>query len=613
MEGRAGEVAGLRGREDGAGLGDLVFVLLVREWTCQQGQPLGELFRELRQFTGHGLVCRGTCDTDRDTRHVGQQRAGELREELVSTPLADAEHIRTADVRPLRRSQRCPVPDEEVLAARGQALPLPVGHERAGHMGQVEHRVDTREEAPLEGCLQSWVTELLRDRVVGRPDESGPACLVPGHEAQQLGELTRSYGPGGQALEGLWPVDVQNSVARTCGRQVPGICDGPAPLREPAVEFAQVRVGSVVRRAGPRQDGRGPVGGRAAWGQDHVRMLAQAERGRSQDPRCRSDRLEPPVTVRRDDATPWADLLHAQAHQVLGAAGVPSLVLKGPSLSAWLYVDGARTYADADVLVPPGRREEALVALRTRGLEPSIPGLRLSEAGDHSVALRAPAPSGVELDLHTSFPGAEVSAQRFWEVCWDSRVPGSAAHRSVWFLGPSCRALLVALHAARDGYSALVSTQDLQQLLRTAEPDLWTSVFEMARALRAESALRAGLSLVSAGADVPTAAESGAEIGAEWRLRSRHGSGPHLVLLRLVNASWRERLRLLRDEAVPSAAFMRSAWPLARRGTIGLVAAHACRWLTLLAALPRLVRLVVEARRPQRRERATRSWRQRQD
>src|SRR5688500_13226948 len=64
----------------------------------------------------------------------------------------------------------------------------------------------------------------------------------------------------------------------------------------------------------------------------------------------------------------WADLAHARVCFLLRSAGIDSLVLKGITLSRWLYEDpDERGVGDVDVLVPPSQFSSASGVLEGSG------------------------------------------------------------------------------------------------------------------------------------------------------------------------------------------------------------------------------------------------------
>src|SRR2546427_4885417 len=67
------------------------------------------------------------------------------------------------------------------------------------------------------------------------------------------------------------------------------------------------------------------------------------------------------------------DALAAEAIEALRAAGIRSILLKGPALAGWLYGDGAlREYDDCDLLVDPADTGVAAVVLRELGFQPLV-------------------------------------------------------------------------------------------------------------------------------------------------------------------------------------------------------------------------------------------------
>ncbi|MFP3948803.1 MAG: nucleotidyltransferase family protein [Longimicrobiales bacterium] len=95
----------------------------------------------------------------------------------------------------------------------------------------------------------------------------------------------------------------------------------------------------------------------------------------------------------------------ARARGVLGDRRIPALLFKGAALvEAGLYEDpGARAMGDADLLVPPERAGDAVVALREAGFEPWSEWNPASVEWSDSTSLadlRAPGGAQVSLDLH---------------------------------------------------------------------------------------------------------------------------------------------------------------------------------------------------------------------
>src|SRR5580700_11186524 len=70
--------------------------------------------------------------------------------------------------------------------------------------------------------------------------------------------------------------------------------------------------------------------------------------------------------------------------EVVGAmqdVGIPSILLKGPSIARWLYPAGGRSYADTDLLVPARELSRAETVLRSLGFTELVEGLHSFEQG----------------------------------------------------------------------------------------------------------------------------------------------------------------------------------------------------------------------------------------
>jgi hypothetical protein len=291
------------------------------------------------------------------------------------------------------------------------------------------------------------------------------------------------------------------------------------------------------------------------------------------------------VTVPRADESAWSELAHARAVHVLRTAGVDALVLKGPAVAAWLYPEG-RTSGDCDLLVAPSSLPAARQALTGHGYTDQYAGVHAGEVAEHSAVFADGAMGGRELDLHTTFPGLGAAPERVWAALWARRTPASLGHVPVHFPDPASTALVLVLHAARDGLAAPRGVEDVRRAVAALDENGWRDVAALARELDATAALAAGLRLLPDGAALADRLGLGGATDPEWALRSASGSTLALRLVQLRTASWPGRVRLLAREAFPSAAFLRQGWPVARRGPLGLAAAYVQRLASLVRRLP---------------------------
>src|SRR3954452_23884855 len=141
--------------------------------------------------------------------------------------------------------------------------------------------------------------------------------------------------------------------------------------------------------------------------------------------------MTPSAAVARTARALAVDLVSAEVVGAFAEAGVPSILLKGPSHAAWLYDDGAvRAYGDTALRVPPAlldRAGEVLGAL----------GFVLDWDGRHGVESCAYAQTwlrgdGAFVDLHWRLPGFGAADVRQWEVLATrsvaARVGGATVH-----------------------------------------------------------------------------------------------------------------------------------------------------------------------------------------
>jgi hypothetical protein len=298
-------------------------------------------------------------------------------------------------------------------------------------------------------------------------------------------------------------------------------------------------------------------------------------------------------------AAAWSvavDALTAEVVEALSTAGVASILLKGPTIAAWLYDDpGARPYSDSDLLVDPARLPVAQGTLERLGFRRDFgplahPGM---EQPPSQPWRRGP----FTVDLHQTLPGADAAPARVWALLRSGCEHQEVGGRRVSILSEPGRLVHVALHAAHHGPRVEAPLRDLRRAIERAPDGRWDAAAALARQLEATDRFAAGLHLAPGGDRVLERFSLEAPAG----LRDGDPDPVPLVdgLRRLGAApGWRATLAMVRDEALPSREFMRWWTPYARRAR-GLPVAYAWRWLYLLWHVPRALRAV--RARPRRR------------
>ena len=266
------------------------------------------------------------------------------------------------------------------------------------------------------------------------------------------------------------------------------------------------------------------------------------------------------------------------------AAGIPCMLIKGPTVAAWLYDDGAaRYYMDSDLWVPPinfARAEEHLEGLGFRRAVPAVPH---PPGGRPHAEPWVRAQDRAQVDLHRTLSGVGIAPEEAWALLSAEAVAMDVGGETVAVPPPSMRALLVALHAAQHGPDKAKPLEDLSRALERLDDAGWREVAALASRLDATPGLSYGLRLLPTGARL---AERLGLVSSELvEHATRQGSSARVALglQRLAETrDFRERMRLVRREFVPSTDFLRWWSPLARRGTVGLAVVYLWRPLWLL-------------------------------
>jgi hypothetical protein len=297
------------------------------------------------------------------------------------------------------------------------------------------------------------------------------------------------------------------------------------------------------------------------------------------------------------------DRVTAEVVGLFEAAGIRTILMKGPSFRRWLYPDGGRSYTDSDLLVESSSLDAARsllagagfrLALKQRAFKDPQPGHGWIRDRD-----------GAQVDLHEGIHGPGVPPGAFWKAIVAEIEHMQIGGRRVEVFGLRARLLHVVLHAAQHAEDRPTTHADLELAVEAADDGLWAAALELARELDAVEPFRRGLAL----------AHGGAEVARGLGLEPWVDPGPTVdqVLRRTMphepvvgGLGWFVRTKGLRKKAslVAYRVFAREslqAWtPLARRGWWGLTLARVARPFWLAAQLPRAVPRLLEARRQAR-------------
>ena len=293
----------------------------------------------------------------------------------------------------------------------------------------------------------------------------------------------------------------------------------------------------------------------------------------------------------------WLELLHAEVCWTLGSQGIDALVIKGPSISQWLYPEGDRESADVDLLLRPSHWDAAVSALEGLGFEATYSGFRETETALHSHDLqRTDEEHGLHgIDLHHYFPGIEADPEDAFDVLWEQRAAAQQAGVDVWFPSLEARALIIGLHVARQP-DIEKSMEDLRRALEALTVSQLEAMASLALRLKAQPALRAGLETMPETADyVGGLGLSDIEVPTYWRLLSQGADLLSIELERVRSLPPRQRAAAMGRWLFPSAASLRARHPEIGDSRVRLAGVYVRRWGSGLKRLPSAVRRVRRA------------------
>ncbi|HKZ14561.1 MAG TPA: nucleotidyltransferase family protein, partial [Solirubrobacterales bacterium] len=194
------------------------------------------------------------------------------------------------------------------------------------------------------------------------------------------------------------------------------------------------------------------------------------------------------------------DRVSAEVITALHAAGVPSLLMKGPAISTWIYVGEPRHYADTDLLLRGADWERAVAVLERLGFADDLTSLDRPRSGSLDSHPYVREADGAAVDLHTTLFGIDAAPAEVWAAFAAERVPLEVGGARVAAPSYRARALHIAMHAVQHGGDAhRKPMRDLELALERLPEPVWAEALELARTLRAEPAFVAGLRLTERG------------------------------------------------------------------------------------------------------------------
>ena len=296
------------------------------------------------------------------------------------------------------------------------------------------------------------------------------------------------------------------------------------------------------------------------------------------------------------------DLAAGEVIEALDATGIEAIVLKGPAMVHRLYGDapGRRNYGDIDVLVAPGRFEDAGEVLASLGFRDHLAGIRASEAARlQGRPWHRDGAALVVVDLHRGFHHVADRAA-WWELMRRHRDMLLVEGQPVMIPDRIGCALIAALHASK-APSETKPLEDLRRALRLFDDWIWRQAAGLARSVGAGDAFAAGLCRDSTGAELASRLGVTVTDPVVWFGATSVTRGTCSLTVVLAPGSWGDRARRLRDLAFPSKVILCEIKPIAARGPGGLIAAHLSRSCTSAARLPRALLAWRRASRPLRR------------
>jgi hypothetical protein len=203
------------------------------------------------------------------------------------------------------------------------------------------------------------------------------------------------------------------------------------------------------------------------------------------------------------------DRITGEVATALRDAGVPAILLKGPSIARWLYPAGGRAYADSDLLVPSSEFSRAGQVLGSLGFTEVLEGFHPFErtrgqpAAETTFARQSVRYPGLDgrVDLHRNLPRLGAPDDLLWQAFSSGAQTALVGGVEVRVPGRAALALHVVLHAVQHKFQGHTD-EDLRRALMVMSADDWHPVADLAYRLGAADILGYGLGHHEAGAGI---------------------------------------------------------------------------------------------------------------
>jgi hypothetical protein len=292
----------------------------------------------------------------------------------------------------------------------------------------------------------------------------------------------------------------------------------------------------------------------------------------------------------------WVDKCTAEVVPALRSGDVRCVLLKGPTVTGWLYGDRTdRAYSDVDLLISPLSIDAAGTHLTDMGFRCNHDDRGYAAEPHAQLWSRAGSPI---VDLHWRLPLIGADAEQAWRVLSSRTVSVRVADAECESLDPSARAFHVALHVAQHLEGTPQVVRDLDAALTRIPRSTWEEAANLARELDAVAGFVAGLRRTGEGAAMASALGLPAASADEAWLGGQPVPYGALALRHALSAGTpRDRARRLWRAAFPPATYMRISQPVANRGRLGLTTAYVSRLARGVRSAPRAWRWWRQSRR----------------